>query len=200
VVFDASRLLSCIGPLAFALQECWVQHGLADARDVERPSFLMEEERFPVGDQASTYTQITYDNCSRIEGPFYHGTRSVVEVGTELVPGYGSNYQTGRVSNNIYFSALVETAAWGAELATALTAGDGRGHVYVVEPTGPFEDDPNVTNKRFPGNVTQSYRTRHPIRVVAELEDWEGHPPEVVKGMLDSLAQLREQGLDVIED
>jgi Rifampin ADP-ribosyl transferase len=81
-----------------------------------------------------------------------------------------------------------------------LAGGEDRGHIYVVEPLGPFEDDPNVTNKRFPGNVTQSYRTHHPLRVLAELDDWEGHPPEVVKGMLDNLALLREQGLDVIED
>ncbi len=146
------------------------------------------------------FTPVTYDNCAQVAGPFYHGTKSALEVGIELVPGYGSNYQEGRVSNNIYFSALVETAAWGAELATALAGSDERGHIYVVEPTGPFEDDPNVTNKRFPGNITQSYRTRHPLRVVAEVEDWQGHSPEVLKHMLDSLAQLREQGLDVIED
>ena len=74
------------------------------------------------------------------------------------------------MSNNIYFSALVETAAWGAELATALAGIEERGHIYVVDPLGPFEDDPNVTDKRFPGNPTQSYRTRHPLRIVAELE------------------------------
>ena len=133
-------------------------------------------------------------------GPFYHGTRSALEVGDELVPGYGSNFQANRVSNNIYFSALVETAVWGAELATALAGSTERGRVYVVEPAGPFEDDPNVTNKRFPGNRTQSYRTRDPLRVVGEVSDWAGHDPEVLKGMLDRLAQLREQGLDVIED
>ena len=77
---------------------------------------------------------------------------------------------------------------------------DGPGHVYVVEPTGPFEDDPNVTDKKFPGNPTGSYRTRHPLRVVAELADWTPHPPEAVQGMLAGLAQLREQGRDVIED
>jgi rifampin ADP-ribosylating transferase len=104
------------------------------------------------------------------------------------------------VSNNIYFTALVDTAAWGAELATALAGSGERGHIYVVEPLGPFEDDPNVTNKRFPGNVTQSYRTRHPLRVVGEVDGWKGHDPEVLKGMLDRLALLREQGLDVIED
>jgi rifampin ADP-ribosylating transferase len=80
-------------------------------------------------------------------------------------------------------------------------AGSGeRGHIYVVEPLGPFEDDPNVTNKRFPGNPTQSYRTRHPLRVLGVVDRWEGHDPEVLKAMLDRLALLREQGLDLIED
>lgn len=153
-----------------------------------------------MGERPSTSTPVTYDNSAAIEGPFYHGTKDALEVGTELVPGFGSNFHRGRVSNNIYFTALVETAAWGAELATALKGSAERGHIYVVEPLGPFEDDPNVTDKRFPGNPTQSYRTRHALRVVAELEHWQGHSPEVVKGMLDHLAQLREQGLDVIED
>ena len=153
-----------------------------------------------MSEQPDTPAPVTYDRCSHVPGPFFHGTRSALAVGAELVPGHGSNYQQGRVSRNVYFSALVETAVWGAELATALATGAARGHVYVVEPLGPFEDDPNVTDKRFPGNPTQSYRTRHPLRVVAELEDWEGHSPEVLQGMLDGLARLREQGLDVIED
>jgi hypothetical protein len=153
-----------------------------------------------MGEQPGTHTPVTYDSCAGIAGPFYHGTKSALEPGAKLVPGYGSNFQQGRVSNNIYFSALVETAAWGAELATALDGSGQRGHIYVVEPMGPFEDDPNLTNKRFPGNPTQSYRTRHALRVVAEVEHWQGHDPEVLKGMLDHLAQLREQGLDVIED
>ena len=146
------------------------------------------------------HVPVTYEHCEQVEGPFYHGTKSALEVGDELVPGYGSNFQAGRVSNNIYFTALVETAAWGAELATALAGNGDRGRIYVVEPLGPFEDDPNVTNKRFAGNPTQSYRTRHPLRVVGELDSWQGHDPEVLKGMLDRLALLREQGLDVIED
>jgi hypothetical protein len=160
----------------------------------------MDEEKRATGEIDSTYTPVTLDRCDHIEGPFYHGTKSALEVGEELVPGYGSNFQEGRVSNNIYFSALVDTAAWGAELSTALAGTGERGHIYVVEPTGPFEDDPNVTNKRFPGNITQSYRTRHPLRVVTEVDRWEGHPPEVLRGMLDHLALMREQGLDVIED
>ena len=148
----------------------------------------------------STHVPVTYEHFEHVEGPFFHGTRSVLEAGAELVPGYGSNFQQGRVSNNIHFTALVDTAAWGAELATALAGSDERGHVYVVEPMGPFEDDPNVTDKRFPGNPTQSYRTRHPLRVVREVAGWKGHDPDVLKEMLDHLALLREQGLDVIED
>ena len=148
----------------------------------------------------SDHTPITYDNCHQVAGPFYHGTKAALEAGVELLPGFTSNFQDGRVSNNIYFTALVDTAAWGAELATALAGSDGRGHIYEVAPLGPFEDDPNVTNKRFPGNPTRSYRTRSPLRIVAEVDDWEGHDPEVLKGMLDHLALLREQGLDVIED
>ena len=102
------------------------------------------------------YVPVTFDHCDHIVGPFYHGTKSGFRVGGELVPGHGSNFQEGRVSNHIYFSALVESAAWGAELATSLAGIGERGHIYVVEPTGPFEDDPNLTNKRFPGNITQS--------------------------------------------
>jgi hypothetical protein len=146
------------------------------------------------------YVPVTIDRYEHVGGPFYHGTRLAFAAGDELVPGHGSNYHEGRTSNNIYFSALVETAVWGAELATALAGTGERGHVYVVEPTGPFEDDPNVTNKKFPGNITQSYRTRHPMRVVGEVRDWEGHPPDVLQGMLANIERLREQGLDVIED
>jgi hypothetical protein len=143
---------------------------------------------------------VTYERCEHIEGPFYHGTKAALEAGDELVPGYGSNFHEGRVSNNIYFTSLLETAAWGAELATALAGSQERGRIYLVEPLGPFEDDPNVTDKKFPGNPTGSYRTRHPLRVVSEVDSWEGHAPDVLKAMLDGLAMLRQQGLDVIED
>lgn len=157
-------------------------------------------EQTPVDAADVVYVPVTFDRCNHIEGPFYHGTKSVLEIGDQLVPGQGSNYQEGRTSNNMYFSAIVETAVWGAELATSLAGSGGRGHIYVVQPTGPFEDDPNVTNKRFPGNITQSYRTRHPLQIVGELQTWEGHTPEVLNEMLDNIARLREHGLDVIED
>ena len=143
---------------------------------------------------------VTFDSCEHVDGPFFHGTKTEFAIGDELVPGHGSNYHQGRVANHIYFAALLEPAIWGAELAVALSGGTGRERIYIVEPTGPFEDDPNVTNKKFPGNVTQSYRTRHPMRIVGEVESWEGHPPETVQDMLDNIAKLRADGLDVIED
>ncbi len=146
------------------------------------------------------HVPVTLDNCGLVEGPFFHGTRQVFEIGDQLVPGHPSNYQDDRVSNHVYFAALLEPAVWGAELATALAGSEERGRVYVVEPTGPFEDDPNVTNKRFPGNVTRSYRTRHPMRIVDEVTDWEGHAPAVLQAMLDNIARLRDQGRDVILD
>jgi hypothetical protein len=143
---------------------------------------------------------VTYATCDGVAGPFFHGTAAALEPGDELRPGHGSNFHAGRVSNNVYFAAALETAVWGAELATALTGAGGRGHVYEVEPLGPFEDDPNVTDKRAPGNPTRSFRSRHPLRVVREVPDWDGHPPEVLEGMLASLARLRAEGRDVIED
>lgn len=146
------------------------------------------------------HTPVTFEHCDHVEGPFFHGTRIAFEVGDRLVPGHPSNYHEGRISNHVYFSALLEPAVWAAELATAFAGSTEPGRIYVVEPTGPFEDDPNVTNKRFPGNVTRSYRTRHPMRVVDDVPSWEGHDPEAVQHMLDNIARLREQGLDVIED
>jgi hypothetical protein len=149
---------------------------------------------------ATERVPVTFDSCDHATGPFFHGTKRAFSVGDHVVPGHPSNYEEGRVSNHVYFAATLEPAIWGAELAVALGGGEGRGRIYVVEPTGPFEDDPNLTDKRFPGNVTQSYRTRHPVRVVEELRSWEGHAPEVLQGMLDNLARLRAQGLAVIED
>lgn len=151
-------------------------------------------------EEGSHLVAVTYDNCADVAGPFFHGTKSVLAVGDQLVAGYESNYHQGRTSNNIYFTAVLETAVWGAELATAIGGGDARGRIYRVEPAGPFEDDPNVTNKKLPGNPTRSYRTRHPLRVVGEVDDWEGHPPDVLQSMLARLADLRAQGLDLIDD
>jgi rifampin ADP-ribosylating transferase len=129
-------------------------------------------------------------------GVFLHGTKADLTVGAMLVPGRKSNFEEGRVMNYVYFTATLDAATWGAELAV----GKGRGHIYIVEPTGEFEDDPNVTDKRFPGNPTQSFRTREPLRVVGELEDWVGHSPEQLKAMWDGLDSLKSQGSAQIED
>lgn len=126
---------------------------------------------------------------------FYHGTKADLTLGDLITPGFGSNF-TDRALKHIYFSATLGTATWGAELAK----GDGRGRIYIVEPTGPFEDDPNLTDKKFPGNVTASYRSSLPLRVIGEVTDWIGHTPEEVQAMKDGLARLKEQGADTIID
>jgi rifampin ADP-ribosylating transferase len=153
-----------------------------------------------VTDEQAGRAGVTYENCDHVAGPFFHGTKALLAPGDELTAGFGSNFQQGRLMRNVYFSARVETAAWGAQLACALAGSADRGHIYVVQPQGPFEDDPNVTDKKFPGNPTESYRTRHPLRVLEELTDWAAHPPEAVQAMLGGLTRLREQGLDLIED
>lgn len=129
-------------------------------------------------------------------GALFHGTRTDLVAGDQLVPGRSSNFEQGRVSNHVYVTATLDAATWGAELAR----GGQRGRVYVVEPLGSLEDDPNVTDKKFPGNPTRSYRTREPVRVVGELVDWDGHSPERLQAMRDGLADLHRRGLAVIDD
>lgn len=127
---------------------------------------------------------------------FYHGTKASLRAGDLLSPGFRSNF-VERELKHIYFAATLEAATWGAELAK----GEGRGRIYTVEPTGPFEDDPNLTDKRFPGNVTASYRSAHPLRVTGEVTDWVGHSPEQLAQMKDSLERLNQGGAaSIIED
>ena len=129
-------------------------------------------------------------------GVYLHGSKADLAVGELLVPGRESNFEEGRTMNHVYITATLDAAVWGAELAT----GDGRGRIYIVEPTGEVEDDPNVTDKKFPGNPTQSFRSRHPVRVVGELADWVGHPPEQLRAMREGLDALRRRGAAHIED
>ena len=129
-------------------------------------------------------------------GVYLHGTKADLAVGDMLVPGRESNFEAGRMMNYVYFTATLDAATWGAELA----AGEGPGRIYLVEPTGELEDDPNVTDKRFPGNPTRSFRTREPLRVVGELVDWVGHSPERLQAMRDGLDALRQRGAAHIED
>jgi rifampin ADP-ribosylating transferase len=143
---------------------------------------------------------VTVDNCEQVRGPFYHGTKANLSIGDLLSPGFPSNYEDGRVLNHIYFSSLLEPAVWGAELAVAFAGPGERGHIYIIEPTGPFEDDPNLTNKRFPGNPTKSYRTHKPLKVVGVIKDWQGHSEEDIRKMVEALQELKRRGLAIIED
>ena len=126
---------------------------------------------------------------------FYHGTKADLKAGDLISPGFGSNF-VERGLKHIYFTASLEAATWGAELAR----GEGRGRIYVVEPTGPFDDDPNLTDKKFPGNMTASYRSLQPLRVIGEVEEWMSHSPEQLQAMRDGLARLKEEGAAEIEE
>ena len=129
-------------------------------------------------------------------GAYLHGTKADLAVGDLLVPGRRSNYGNGRLANHVYVTQTLDAAVWGAELAN----GSGLGRVYIVEPEGSLEDDPNVTDKRFPGNPTRSYRTREPVKIVGEITDWVGHSAEQLQAMRDGLADLERRGLAVIYD
>ena len=120
-------------------------------------------------------------------GPFYHGTKADLQVGDLLTAGGNSNYQTDLIMNHIYFTALVH----GAGLAAALAKGDGRERVYIVEPTGTFENDPNVTDKKFPGNPTRSFRSQAPLKIVGEVTDWVRQTPEELQKWRERLANVK---------
>jgi hypothetical protein len=127
---------------------------------------------------------------------FYHGTKANLKPGDLIEPGFNSNYGTRKNASYVYLTATLNAATWGAELAM----GEGRGRIYIVEPTGPIEDDPNLTDKKFPGNPTKSYRTKNALRVIGEVSDWQGHSAEELKAMKDHLEKLRHQGIEAIED
>ena len=129
-------------------------------------------------------------------GVYLHGTKADLAVGEMLVSGRESNFEKGREMNYVYFTATLDAATLGAELAS----GEGRGRIYVVEPTGEFEDDPNVTDKKFPGNPTQSFRSREPLRVAGEIVDWVGHSPEKLQAMRDAIQLMLRTGSGQIED
>lgn len=127
---------------------------------------------------------------------YYHGTKANLGVGDHIAPGYASNYGERRPGSFVYLSATLDAAVWGAELAQ----GAGTGRIYIVQPTGPIEDDPNLTNKRFPGNPTQSYRSRSPLRILGEVTQWSGHSTAQLKEMHDHLESLRQRGIVAIEE
>ena len=130
------------------------------------------------------------------EQRFYHGTKADLKPGDLIKPGYGSNYGKRKKAAYVYLTATLDAAIWGAELAV----GEGPGRVYIVEPTGPIADDPNLTDKKFPGNPTKSYRSRDLLRVVDEVTDWKGHAPEQLQAMQEHLERLKQLGVEAIED
>lgn len=127
---------------------------------------------------------------------FYHGSKAQLKVGDLIKVGHSSNYGKKQAAKYIYLSATLEAAIWGAELA----AGDERQRIYIVEPTGPIEDDPNLTDKKFPGNPTKSYRSLHPFKIIGEVESWQGHSSEQLQHMRDGIKKLEEQGIYAIEE
>ncbi|WOD41985.1 NAD(+)--rifampin ADP-ribosyltransferase [Nodosilinea sp. E11] len=129
--------------------------------------------------------------------PLYHGTRANLKPGDLIQPGYVPNFgNRDRTTPHVYLTRTLDAATWGAELAV----GEGPGRIYLVEPTGPIEEDPNLTNQKFRGNPTKSFRSREPLRVTGEITDWQGHSPEAVNAMKDGLARLERLGVEPIDD
>ena len=126
----------------------------------------------------------------------YHGTKADLKPGDLIGPGYSSNDGKRKRAAYVYLTATLNAATWGAELAL----GEERGRIYIVEPTGPIEDDPNLTDRKYPGNPTKSYRSRDPLRVTGEVTDWKGHSPEELKAMKDHIERLKQLGVEAIED
>ncbi|MGA9639182.1 MAG: NAD(+)--rifampin ADP-ribosyltransferase [Flavobacterium sp.] len=126
---------------------------------------------------------------------YLHGTKADLRLGQLLKAGYNSNYGKGDKAKYIYFTATLDPAVWGAELAS----GDGRERIYLVEPTGPMQDDPNLTNQKFKGNPSMSFRSQHPLRVVGEVTAWQGHSLEQIEAMKKGIARLEAQGIGAIE-
>ncbi|HEY1676968.1 MAG TPA: NAD(+)--rifampin ADP-ribosyltransferase [Candidatus Sulfotelmatobacter sp.] len=133
----------------------------------------------------------------QLPGPsFFHGTKANLKPGDLILPGYNSNYGKKKRAAYIYFTGTLNAAVWGAELAL----GEGPGRIYVVEATGALEDDPNLTDKKYPGNPTLSYRSKSPLRVIGEVVSWQGHPADELKAMKDGVERARQLGIEAIED
>lgn len=126
---------------------------------------------------------------------FYHGTKANLKSGDLIEPGYNSNYGSRKKASYVYLTATLDAAIWGAELAL----GEEPGRIYSVEPTGSIEDDPNLTDKKFPGNPTKSYRSQSRLRVLGEITDWQGHPPEQLKTMKEQIEHLKQLGIEAID-
>jgi rifampin ADP-ribosylating transferase len=135
-------------------------------------------------------------NATPFSQTFFHGTKANLKIGDLIEVGFNSNFGQRKKAKYIFLTATLDAAIWGAELSV----GEGRERIYLVEPTGPIEDDPDLTDRKFPGNPTKSYRSTHPFKVVGEVTIWQGHAPEQLNAMKDGLAKLKEQGIDSLND
>ena len=140
--------------------------------------------------------EISRQGATPFAQTYFHGTRSDLKIGAFIEVGFNSNYGQRKNAKYIFLSATLDAAIWGAELAF----GEERERIYLVEPTGPIEDDPDLTDKKFPGNPTKSYRSTAPFKIVGEVTNWQGHAPEQVKAMKDALEKLKEQGINSLND
>jgi rifampin ADP-ribosylating transferase len=127
---------------------------------------------------------------------YFHGSKADLKLGELIEPGFASNYGSNKNANYIFLTATLDAAIWAAELAL----GEAKGRIYLVEPTGPIEDDPDLTDKKFPGNPTKSYRSMHAFRVVGEVAHWQGHAADQVRAMKEGLAKLKEQGINSLNE
>ncbi len=127
---------------------------------------------------------------------YYHGTKANLKPGDLIEAGFNSNFGIRKKASYVYLTATLDAATWGAELAL----GEEPGRIYIVEPTGTIEDDPNLTDKKFPGNPTKSYRTKSPLRIIGEVTDWQGHSQEQLMAMKDTIERARQLGIEAIDD
>lgn len=144
----------------------------------------------------NTENKLNETGSSPFKQTFFHRTKAELKIGELIETCLNSNYGKKKKAKYIYLTSTLDAAIWGAELAL----GEGHERIYLVETTGPIEDDPNLTDKKFPGNPTMSYRSKHPFKVVGEVTIWQGHTPDQLKTMKEGLAKLKEQGIEAIED
>jgi hypothetical protein len=140
--------------------------------------------------------QINYSSPTPLTQTYFHGTKADLNPGDMIEVGVNSNYGQQKQAKYIYLTSTLDAAIWGAELAL----GEGSERIYLVEPTGEIEDDPNLTNQRFPGNPSKSYRSKHPFKIVGEVSFWQGHSKEQIQSMKDTLEKLNEKGIEAKED
>jgi Rifampin ADP-ribosyl transferase len=153
-------------------------------------------QKYTVMEKNETENKSNKPGPSPFSQTFFHGTKADLKIGHFIEAGLNSNYGQKKKAKYIYLTATLDAAIWGAELAL----GEGRERIYLVESTGPIEDDPNLTDKKFPGNPTKSYRSKHPFKVVGEITVWQGHSQEKLKAMKDGIERAKQLGIEAIED